>query len=114
MAVLFSAVTITSDSDQAEFLVAGIPKQYDDLEGWTLFEEFMDELDEDCTVNVHADAYVYGEGEEFIATPEEVAYMTIRRQDRPDFLEARCHERGESEFTIDWSPKELFSMEVLA
>ena len=35
MAVLFSAVTITSDSDQAEFLVAGIPKSYADLEGWT-------------------------------------------------------------------------------
>ena len=60
-------------------------KEYGDLEGWTLFEEFMDELDEECTVNVHVDAYVYGEGEEFIATPEEVAYMTIRRQDRPDF-----------------------------
>lgn len=29
MAVLFSAVTITSDSDQAEFLVAGVPKSYD-------------------------------------------------------------------------------------
>ena len=73
---------------------------------------FMDELDEECTVKVHADAYVYGEGEEFIATPEEVAYMTIRRQDRPDFLESRCHERGKSEFDIDWSPKELFNMEV--
>ena len=41
MAVLFSAVTITSDSDQAEFLVAGIPKGYADLEGWTAFESFM-------------------------------------------------------------------------
>lgn len=35
MAVLFSAVTITSDSDQAEFLVAGVPGSYADLEGWT-------------------------------------------------------------------------------
>lgn len=95
------------------FLVAGIPKEYGDLEGWVRFEEFMDELDEECTVKVHADAYLYGEGEEFIATPEEVAYMTIRRQDRPDFLEARCHECGESEFTIDWSPKELFNMQDL-
>lgn len=112
MAVLFSAVTVTAGEKQTEFLVAGIPKQYDDLEGWVQFEEFMDELDEECTVDVHVDAYVYGEGEEVIATPEEVAYMTIRRQDRADFLEARCHERGESEFAIDWSPKELFNMEV--
>ena len=110
MAVLFSAVTVTAGEKQSKFLVAGIPKQYGDLEGWILFKEFMDELDEECTVKVHADAY--GEGEDFIATPEEVAYMTQRRQDRPDFLEARCHERGESEFSIDWSPKELFNMEV--
>ena len=45
MAVLFSAVTIASDSDQAEFLVAGIPKSYADLEGWTAFETFMNEVD---------------------------------------------------------------------
>lgn len=105
MAVLFSAVTLTAGNKGAELLVAGIPKQLDDLEGWSLFEEFMDDLDEECTVNVHVDAYVYGEGEEFIATPEEVAYMTIRKQDRLDFLESCCHERGESEFSIDWSPK---------
>ena len=67
MGVLFSAVTVTAGDKQSEFLVAGIPKEYGDLEGWTLFEEFMDELDEECTVRVHADAYVYGEGEEFIA-----------------------------------------------
>ncbi len=45
MAVLFSAVTVTSDSDQAEFLVAGVPKSYADLEGWTAFESFMNEVD---------------------------------------------------------------------
>ena len=58
MGVLFSAVTLTAGNKQAELLVAGIPKQYDDLEGWTLFEEFMDELDEECTVKVHADGVI--------------------------------------------------------
>ena len=58
MGVLFSAVTLTAGDKQSELLVAGIPKQYDDLEGWTLFEEFMENLDEECTVKVHADAYV--------------------------------------------------------
>ncbi|MBQ8387689.1 MAG: hypothetical protein IJX46_02040, partial [Clostridia bacterium] len=62
MGVLFSAVTLTAGDKQSELLVAGIPKQYGDLEGWTQFEEFMDELDEECTVNVHVYAYVYGEG----------------------------------------------------
>lgn len=112
MGVLFSTVTLTAGEKQTEFLVAGIPKEYGDLEGWTRFEEFMADLNEKCTVTVHADSYIYGEGEKFIATPEEVAYMTIRRQSRPDFLEARCHECGESEFDIDWYPKELFNMEV--
>ena len=65
MGVLFSAVTLTAGNKQSELLVSGVPKEYGDLEGWTLFEEFMDELDEECTVNVHVDAYVYGEGEEF-------------------------------------------------
>ena len=58
MGVLFSAVTVTAGDKQSEFLVAGIPKEYGDLEGWVRFEEFMDELDEKCTVKVHADAYV--------------------------------------------------------
>ena len=42
MGVLFSAVTVTAGNKQSEFLVAGIPKEYGDLEGWVLFEEFMD------------------------------------------------------------------------
>ena len=35
MALLFSAVTATSDSHQAEFLVSGIPTCMEDLEDWT-------------------------------------------------------------------------------
>ena len=63
MAVLFSAVTITSDSDQAEFLVAGVPKSYADLEGWTAFESFMNEVDTEQDIKVHVAACLYGEGE---------------------------------------------------
>ena len=61
MAVLFSAVTITSDSDQAEFLVAGIPKSYADLEGWTAFESFMNEVDTEQDIKVHRKEIVYKE-----------------------------------------------------
>lgn len=38
MAVLFSAVTLTADYNQVEFLAAGIPRDADDLEGWTAYE----------------------------------------------------------------------------
>ena len=46
MAVLFSAVTLSADNNQVEFLTAGIPRDADDLEGWAAFEDFMDDLDE--------------------------------------------------------------------
>ena len=36
MAVLFAAVTLTADNNQAEFLAAGIPRDADDLEGLSL------------------------------------------------------------------------------
>ena len=78
MAVLFSAVTLTADNNQVEFLAAGIPRDSDDLEGWTAYENFMDELDSEQEVSVHVEAYLYGEGETFKATPEEVAYFKMR------------------------------------
>ena len=62
MAVLFSAVTLTADNNQVEFLAAGVPRDADDLEGWTAYENFMDELDSEQEVSVHVEAYLYGEG----------------------------------------------------
>lgn len=35
MALLFSAVTVTAGEDEIELLVGGIPREYDDLEGWS-------------------------------------------------------------------------------
>lgn len=102
MAVLFSAVTITSDSDQAEFLVAGVPKSYADLEGWTAFESFMDEVDTEQDIKVHVAACLYGEGEVFTATPEEVAYFTIRAAETDDFFYDHCTDAGHSDFVIPY------------
>ena len=45
MAVLFSAVTLSANDQEVEFFVGGIPREYDDLEGWTAFEDFMEDLD---------------------------------------------------------------------
>jgi hypothetical protein len=48
MALLFSHVRVSApDGNEAEFLVKGIPRDYDDLENYTAFEEFLGELDED-------------------------------------------------------------------
>lgn len=114
MAVLFSAVTLTdiAKGKQAEFLVAGIPRDYQDLEGWTAFEEFMQDIDEDTDISVHAEAYLYGESEIFKATPEEVAYMYKRMEGNPNFLADRCQNKDKVDFDFNWSPDELFRMEM--
>ena len=41
MALLFSAVRATANDQEVEFFVGGIPREYDDLEGWTSFDRFM-------------------------------------------------------------------------
>lgn len=45
MALLFSAVTVTAGYDEAEFTAGGIPREYDDLVGWTVFDDFMENVD---------------------------------------------------------------------
>ena len=60
MALLFSAVTITAGNEEIEFTAGGIPREYDDLVGWTAFDEFMENADAETEVSVHAEAYLYG------------------------------------------------------
>lgn len=112
MAVLFSAVTLTADNNQVEFLAAGIPRDADDLEGWTAYENFMDELDSEQEVSVHVEAYLYGEGETFKATPEEVAYFKMRADADEEFLHDHCDNIEDTDFTIQWSPDELYGVEL--
>ena len=110
MAVLFSAVTVTSDSEQLQFLVGGIPKSYADLEGWTAFDNFMNEVDTEQKIQVHVAACLYGEGEQVVASPAEVAYFTMRAAETEDFFYDHCTDAGRSDFTISWSPQELFGL----
>ena len=88
--------------------VEAVLKIYDDLEGWTAYHEFLDEITEDTVVNVRAQAFLYGEGETVKATPEEVAYMMMREQRDPDFLSGHCDCIGESDFNVNWCPDKLF------
>ena len=67
MALLFSHVRVsTPDGNEAEFLVSGIPREFDDFEYYTAFEDFLDGIEEDTEISVHAEAYLYGEGETWV------------------------------------------------
>mgnify|MGYP004649559729 FL=1 len=112
MAVLFSAVTLTADNNQVEFLTAGILRDADDLEGWTAVEDFMDGLDSEQEVNIHVEAYLYGEGETVKARPEEVAYFTMRADADEEFLHDHCDNIEDADFTIRWSPDELYGVKL--
>ena len=52
MALLFSAVTVTTGNEEIEFTVGGIPREYDDLVGWTAFDDFMENVDAETEVSV--------------------------------------------------------------
>ena len=57
------------------------------------------------------EAYLYGEEETHRATPEEVAYF-MKRIEMDDTFLSRCDNIESVDFTINWSPEELFNMEV--
>lgn len=112
MALLFSVVTVTANGEETELLVGGIPRDYDDLEGWRFFDNFVEDIGEETEVTIHAEAYLYGEGEMVMASPEEVAYMMKRMDMSPDFLQARCDNIESADFSFTWSPEELFGTEM--
>ena len=112
MALLFSAVSATANDQKVEFLAGGIPREYDDPEGWTAFDRFMEDIDEETEVAIHAEAYLYGEEETHRTTPEEVAYFMKRARTRFTTITAtwkyptqhpRRTQRRQSKFeTVKW------------
>lgn len=105
MAILFSAVTVSAEDAQAEFLVFGIPASVEDLKDWTAFSELKSQLDWEQELTVHVESYLYGEGETFRASPEEVAYLTMRANRDPAFLSRHCDNISDSDFTVLWTPE---------
>ena len=57
MALLFSAVTVTAGDEEIEFTVGGIPRECDDLVGWTAFDNFIENIDTKTEVSVTAIFY---------------------------------------------------------
>jgi len=113
MAIMFSKVTMRDDYNESEFLVGGFPQEADDLKFWTAYHEFLDEISEDTVVNIQAQAFLYGEGETVKATPEDVTYMMMREQRDQDFLSDHFDCIGESDFNMNWFPKELFGQDFI-
>ena len=112
MALLFSHVRVsTPDGNEAEFLFSGIPREFDDFEHYTTFEDFLDGIEEDTEITVHAEAYLYGEGETFKASIEEVAYFHLRMQQDENFLAGHCDNIESVDFTCSYSPDKRFGMD---
>ena len=112
MAVLFSHVRMSArDGNETDFLVCGIPREFDDFEYYTTFEDFLDSIEEDTEITVHADAYLYGEGETFKATIEEVAYFYLRMQKDESFISGHCDHIESVDFTLHYSPDECFGID---
>ena len=108
MSLLFSKVTIQSDSDEVEFMVRGFPTEPDDLARCDEYRNFLDEIDDEASVIVHVDAYICGSGETIRASPDEVAEISVRIEAEPDFLSDQCDWVGDGNFEILCSQDELY------
>ena len=113
MAVLFSVVTVTAGDNEEEFLTAGIPRGYDDLEGWHAFDNLTGEIGEETKVDAQVKAYLMGDGRAVIAEPADIAFLTEMIKEDQSFLDDNCDNIEDISFTFVWSPEELFGMETL-
>ena len=104
MALLFSEVRLEAEEMQRKFLVSGIPMDLDDLDGWTAYEDFLLELEGETSVKFICDSYLYGERTIEKATPEEVAYLTMRASSDPEFLNRHCKKINHSEEDVSLDP----------
>ena len=100
MSLRFSRITLYSAGKTASFLVGGIPKSRTDLQGWTIYDNFVSDIPGYTAINARVETFLYGGEEPFNATPEEVAYFYKRIERQPDFIDTRTEKTGESDFTI--------------
>lgn len=113
MAVRFSHVILESDYGAAEMLARGKVTEPDQLEGYSAYEDYCMDIEDDVVIHVQSDEYLYGEGEIFDATFAELAYFMMRINDNPNFLANRCSYVGRTEFEINYAPNELFGVSFI-
>ena len=104
MSIRFSRVQAMTSDKAAIFLVGGVPATQADLDCWTAFQSFSEDLPENEIITVSVETFDYGEEEPNDATPEEVAYIYMREKMRPGFIESRAAKVGESSFVL-WLQK---------
>lgn len=104
MSIRFSRVTAMTTEKAAIFLVGGIPVSQEDLDGWTAFQDFTADLNENTVITVSVETFEYGEGEQCDATPEEIAYIYMREDMRTNFIETRTVKTEDSSFVL-WLKK---------
>ena len=110
MAILFSAVGVKAGEETVSLLVPGTPEKSEDLSGWKVYESFLMDIGKEAEVTVDVESYLYGEGEVFQASMEEVGYMGMRIRMQENFLEDRCRCVENSTFSFNWCPEELFGL----
>jgi hypothetical protein len=100
MAVLFSKVSLAADNGaKTVFLCCGIPDGSKSLEGYTAYEEFLDENNDASTIRADVKSYIYGEGEVVEANLYEIAYFSMRGEDF--YSRPSVSEYGHSNFMIN-------------
>ena len=112
MSLLFSHVTVKINDCTVRFFACGIPKEVSDLENYTAYNQFIEDICKNTEVNVHTDAYLYGDGDLNIATPTEIAYFTIRHGDDPTFLD-RCKKLSSNDFCFTYRPNMYFGQDFI-
>ena len=100
MSLLFSRVTAMSKKKVSIFLVGGKPHASSDLESWTAYRSFLEGIGNHDPIIAHVEAFTYGDEEPVDATPEEVAYLYMRMEKRPDFIDSRTNKLDEYDFVI--------------
>jgi len=108
MAVRFSHVILESDYGAAEMLARGKITEPDELDGYSAYEDYCMYIEDNIVIQVQLDEYLYGEGEMFDASFEELAHFMMRMENNPDFLANSCKYVGRTEFEINYVPQELF------
>lgn len=103
MAILFSIVTVSTDDNQIDFLSRGIPRDQDDLDCCEDFEDFTGAIEEETEIEVHVEAYLYGDGETVDASEGELVHLKDRIERDGRFLANLCDNLEDVDFTILWS-----------
>lgn len=113
MALKFSNVTLSAEDKLKDFLVSGEPRDCEDLKGWTVYENFVSQLPEGTPIHAEVDTYLYGGEDTVTATPEEVAYLTMRSARDYRFLSEHCRFISGTEFDFTAAAEPQFSLEGL-